>query len=104
METSLGHPAEDGNISTCKIRATNSSNQTIVMTGGTAKTLATLVNAGEEGIAAAECLHWTYRLAAHIHRLRRLGIEIHGEREVMKRNWRIRYRLESNICIELLPA
>lgn len=104
MQLSLSHPSEDGNISTCKIRATAPNGKVFELQGGNARTLAALSDAGVEGIAATECLNWTYRLAAHVYRLRRLGFPINGQREVLKRNWRIRYRLASEIFIEPLPS
>jgi hypothetical protein len=69
----------------------------IVVGGKNLQTLLALVVAGPRGITALEVSTWAYRLAAHCHTLRRLGVPISMSRESHEGGWHGRYRLEGKV-------
>tara|TARA_B100001989_G_scaffold249291_1_gene224326 strand:- start:3403 stop:3696 length:294 start_codon:yes stop_codon:yes gene_type:complete len=70
------------------------------VSGKAAKTLAALVSNGRHGVTAYEISQtWALRLAAYIHDLRKLGLDIQTIREEHDEGWHGRYILHTPVEI-----
>ena len=64
------------------------------VTGKAAKTLLALLSTGQRGVTALELSNtWALRLAAYVHDLRKLGLDIQMQREEHEDGWHGRYIL-----------
>ena len=72
----------------------------LTVKGQVARTLAALVQAGQNGVTALEVSSWAYRLGAYVHDLRHdHGLDIKTQREEHPGGWHARYVLQTPVEI-----
>lgn len=78
--------------------------KTETVTGQAARTLVALVKAGRKGVTALEVSGWALRLAAYVHKLKKLGLDIEMIREPHTgkagNGWHGRYVLKTPVTVE----